>query len=163
MIAVSNASPLIFLAKIGKLHLLERIFDKVLIPEEVYNEVVVKGREKGFPDADIVDEFIKRGFIVVKRVDVKILRDAPIELGEKAAISLALKEGIKDVLIDEAKVRRFARVFGLKSKGTIFLFAKAHSLGYISKDELRVSLLELVRKGYRIREEILVSLLEELK
>ncbi len=51
MIAVSNASPLIFLAKIGKIHLLEKIFEKILIPEKVYNEVVVKGKEKRFADA----------------------------------------------------------------------------------------------------------------
>ncbi len=40
MIAVSNSTPLIALSKIGRLDLLRNYFDEVLIPEEVYDEVV---------------------------------------------------------------------------------------------------------------------------
>jgi len=40
MRAVVNSSPLIFLAKIGKLDLLNKLFDEVIIPKAVYEEVV---------------------------------------------------------------------------------------------------------------------------
>ncbi len=43
MIAVSNSTPLIALSKIGRLDQLRDYFDEVLIPEEVYDEVVRRG------------------------------------------------------------------------------------------------------------------------
>jgi uncharacterized protein len=51
---VSNASPLISLARIGHLDLLPKLFERVLIPTEVYNEIVIDGAGKtgsrtGFP------------------------------------------------------------------------------------------------------------------
>ncbi len=57
---VSNASPLIYLAKVGKLELL-KIFGEVAILEEVKIEVVDKGKmlEKG--DAYVVENAIKDG------------------------------------------------------------------------------------------------------
>jgi predicted nucleic acid-binding protein len=36
---VSNASPLIWLFKVGRLSLLEKLFSEVLIPEEVYRKM----------------------------------------------------------------------------------------------------------------------------
>jgi predicted nucleic acid-binding protein len=46
MKVVSNASPLINLARIGQLSLLPRIFSRVLIPEAVWQEVVVDGEDQ---------------------------------------------------------------------------------------------------------------------
>jgi len=38
-----NSSPLIFLAKLGLLHILDEIFDEVYITDAVYYETVVEG------------------------------------------------------------------------------------------------------------------------
>jgi len=43
MIVISNSTPLIALAKINQLQLLKEYFGEVLIPEEVYDEVVRRG------------------------------------------------------------------------------------------------------------------------
>jgi uncharacterized protein len=43
MIVISNSTPLIALAKIGKLFLLKEYFGEIRIPEEVYDEVVRRG------------------------------------------------------------------------------------------------------------------------
>ncbi|MDL1958232.1 MAG: hypothetical protein LWX01_06825 [Deltaproteobacteria bacterium] len=45
MIVVTDSTVLIGLAKIGKLDLLRKIFSKVYIPQEVFKEVVEKGRK----------------------------------------------------------------------------------------------------------------------
>lgn len=50
MKVVSNASPLINLARIGRLDLLPRIFGYLFIPEAVWQEVVVEGQ--GQPGAE---------------------------------------------------------------------------------------------------------------
>ncbi len=43
MTFVSDASPLISLARIGQLDLLHQLFGELIIPEAVWHEVVVKG------------------------------------------------------------------------------------------------------------------------
>ena len=55
MTAVSNAGPLIHLAKIGRLNLLKDIFNRIIIPESVKVEVIDKGKERGKPDAFLID------------------------------------------------------------------------------------------------------------
>ena len=43
MTIVSNASPLIALARIGQLDLLSQLYSEIIIPEAVWHEVVVEG------------------------------------------------------------------------------------------------------------------------
>jgi predicted nucleic acid-binding protein len=50
--AVSNASPLISLARIDYFDLLPKLFDRVLIPAEVYDEAAIDGA--GRPGAEEV-------------------------------------------------------------------------------------------------------------
>jgi uncharacterized protein len=43
---VSNSSPIIHLAKIGKLSLLKEYFNTIMIPESVFNECVAEGKDR---------------------------------------------------------------------------------------------------------------------
>ena len=47
MIVVSNTTPLIGLASIQRFQLLEQLFGEIYIPQAVYDETVVAGREAG--------------------------------------------------------------------------------------------------------------------
>lgn len=47
MIAVVNSSPIILLAKIGRLDLLRHLFDDVIIPRAVHDEITVVGDRPG--------------------------------------------------------------------------------------------------------------------
>jgi predicted nucleic acid-binding protein len=47
MIVVSNTTPLIGMAVVGRFDLLRRLFGKIYIPQAVYDEAVVAGREQG--------------------------------------------------------------------------------------------------------------------
>jgi len=52
VIVVSNSSPLIALARIGRLNLLASFYKRILIPTEVHHEVTVAGH--GLPGAEEV-------------------------------------------------------------------------------------------------------------
>jgi len=52
MIVVSNAGPLIALSKLGLLSVLQDLFGEIIVPEEVWNEVVERG--KGKPGSDLI-------------------------------------------------------------------------------------------------------------
>ena len=54
MKVVSNASPLITLARIGHLDSLHKLYERVHIPTEVYDEVVIAGA--GMPGAATVSK-----------------------------------------------------------------------------------------------------------
>jgi predicted nucleic acid-binding protein len=52
---VCNAGPLIALGKVGRLGLLLKLYDTILVPREVYNEVVVNGLRLGASEAQAVE------------------------------------------------------------------------------------------------------------
>ncbi|MFQ6136945.1 MAG: DUF3368 domain-containing protein [Candidatus Hydrothermarchaeales archaeon] len=149
---VSNATPLIYLAKIRRLDLL-KIFKEVFIPEEVKYEVVERGKKFKEKDAYIVGKAIKDGWL-------KVINANPVEIpiklesGEMAAISLAKNLGVPQVLIDEVSGRTAAELVGLVPRGTLFVLLRALEDKKISLDEFLRLLDELVKHGFRLKEEV---------
>jgi predicted nucleic acid-binding protein len=72
-LVISDASPLIVLAKIKQLHILKELWSEIIIPEAVYKEVVIEGREK--PEVEIIEEGCgkNRGSDTVVKVKPKTL------------------------------------------------------------------------------------------
>ncbi len=134
MTVVSNAGPLIHLAKIGRLYLLKDIFNEIIIPRTVKIEVIDKGMEEGKPDAFLIDavDWIK---IVDDPADAEQLAEkVGIHRGEAYAILLAKSLNIP-VLLDDSDARKFALGLGLKVVGSVGIIIKAVKLGLISKED----------------------------
>lgn len=153
---VSNATPLIYLAKIGKLDLLKKSFGEVLIPEEVKIEVVDKGKALGEMDAYIIENAVNEGWLKVQRVD---LLELPIKLdpGEAAAISLAKKLKINEVLVDEVSARTVTRLLGLIPRGTLFVLLKGVKKKELDLNEFLELLSQLIQHGFRLKEEVFLE------
>jgi predicted nucleic acid-binding protein len=159
---VSNATPLIYLAKIGKLELLKIIFGEVVIPEEVRVEVVEKGKQLGRKDAYVVEKAIVQGWIRVISTDpleMPILLDK----GEEEALSLAKQQKAEVVLVDEVSARSAARLLGLKPRGTLFVLLMAMRKKQLDFDEFLQTLDQLIEQGFRLREEVYVQAVKEAK
>jgi predicted nucleic acid-binding protein len=155
---VSNSTPLIGLAKIGRLDLLKDLFKEVVIPEEVRVETVDRGIENNSPDAYVIRKALEDGWIVVR--DVKILSgltDFGIDLGEAATLSLARNRCEKEVLIDERHARLAAKALGLKPLGTIYVLLAALKRGVISYEEYAAALEGLIKSGFRLSEEVYIE------
>lgn len=138
MNAVCDAGPLIAFGKLGQLGLLLRIYREILIPHEVYDEVVTKGLRIGAPDAAAVDFLVREGRIRLVSIELPLplpAWGAPLDVGEIAAILLAQQHGMDTLLIDNAHARRAARQAGLRPKGTIGLLLHALRGGILSFDE----------------------------
>ncbi len=157
---VSNSTPLIYLAKIGRLALLKELFGEVLIPKEVYDEVVEKGKSLGRKDAYVVEAAVANGRVKVVAVDPITL---PIELdrGEEEALALAKHSHSEIVLIDEVSARSAARLLNLTPRGTIFVLLLALKVENISLDEFMQALNELIDAGFRLKEEVYVQAIRE--
>ncbi len=159
---VSNATPLIYLAKIGKMYLLKRVFGEVFVPEEVKIETVDRGKQLREKDAYIIEKAISDGWLKVLTTE---FIEVPVELGlgELAVLSLAKNLGIKEVLIDEISARTVARLLGLIPRGTIFVLLKALEIKEISFNEFLEALNELVRQGFRLKEEIYLEAIRKAR
>ena len=141
MKAISNAGPLIALAKLGQLGLLLKLFNEIVIPREVYGEVVTNGLLLGASDASAVDFLVRQGHILVRDADLQ--SSIPewahaIDMGEAAVIVLSLQEPADWVLIDNAHARKVARAMGLPLKGTIGLLIEALRERHISLREFEL-------------------------
>ncbi len=151
---VSNSTVLIYLAKIGRLSLLKKLFKKVLIPAEVFNEVVVRGKEQQHFDALIIEKSVEEGWIEVKNIAAdEELEDFGIDPGEAEAISLVKSLGVP-VLLDQTHARIAAKALGLKPRGTIFVLASALKEKFVTYEEYLVILEELVRAGFRMSDDV---------
>lgn len=91
---VSKSTPLIYLAKAGKLGLLWTLFKEINIPWQVSQEVVARGKEEGHSEALVVEEAVEKGWIKVHRIrgDRRLLIFAPeLDKGEVETITFARK------------------------------------------------------------------------
>jgi predicted nucleic acid-binding protein len=149
----SNATPLIYLAKTGKLDLLKKTFGVVFIPQEVKIEVVDKGKQLDQKDAYIIEAAITEGWLKVQNTKpIKI--PIKLEQGENATLALAKNLGLKEVLIDEVSARTAARLMNLKPRGTIYVLLKALEKSEVELNEFLETLNSLIEQGFRLKEEV---------
>ena len=122
-IIVINTSPLIALvAAWGNLDRLRMIYQEVLVPFEVVQEIL-QGGMSNFG----VAEFQAASWLGQQDQPVNILpflRNS-LDLGEASVIQLALDRSIEVVCIDEAVGRRVARLNGLAVTGSVGILLKA--------------------------------------
>lgn len=156
----SDASPLICLAKAGKLYLLKEMFGKVLIEEEVKREAIDRGKEEGAPDALVIEDAIKEGWIEVEKIeDEKSF--SGIHKGEGNTILLAKRHKCL-VLIDEEDGREVASAMDLKVRGSLCVLKKAVENGLMSKDDAIKTLDEMINEGFRISTRMYAKFLHEV-
>lgn len=144
MIIVADASPLIAFALLGKLDILNIIFDEIFIPEAVYREITHGDK----PFGEELEKFTrKRIQKVANRLAVNVLCDE-LDEGESEAIIYALENNIGTILIDEHKGRRIASAKGLQTIGTIGTLLQAKKKGVIGA--LKPNLDYLIDHEFRI-------------
>lgn len=158
---ISNASPLIYLARLGKLHLLKDIYEKVQIPQEVKIETVDRGKAKGYSDAYVIEEALSEGWLITDALTKENLRRSEalaemtgVDIGEAQAIFLAKQKKEKEALIDQSDARKVARQIGLNPRGTIFVIITAIKRKMITKDTAKKMLAKLIEVNFYISAEI---------
>lgn len=129
MIVVSDTSPLLYLARLGRLDILQTLYLEVLVPDTVWRELTERR-----PDAPGVPDLLAVTWI---RIEPDALTTATtpdledIDAGEAAAILLALARDADLVLIDDAAGRRAARQHKLGVRGTLGVFVEARQRGIV--------------------------------
>lgn len=164
MPVVSDASPLLLLAKIGKLDLLKELYQEIIIPLEVRNEVVKYNDEA----SSLIDSEIKKGWIQLKDaiISPEIMRmgeELGLHKGEMHALSIAMHLDIKDILADDKLARIAARILGLRAIGCIGIMMKVYENGIVTRSEAIDSIQKLVKAGLWISPEVLAEVFKSLE
>lgn len=148
MKAIVNATPLIALAIIDRLDLLRALFEQVIVPTAVYDEVVVQGIGK--PGAE-----------ALARADwLEVTPSSPhsaidplltgLDAGEMAVLLLAQQVNPDWIIIDERLGRRAAFALGVSVKGTLGILLAAVLAGLLTREDALHDLQKLLDGGIRI-------------
>ena len=155
MNVVSNTGPIIALAKLGRLDILQSLFSKVLIPTMVHRELMGKiGHEWGAIEKGL-QSFIstvpptathQEAFNALLSVDE----------GERQAISLAIITGSETLLLlDDKAGRTAAKQLGVRVTGTVGLLLLAKDRGLITSVKESLQILRFF--GYWLSDDIIAT------
>jgi len=124
---VINASPLIFLYKIDRLDVLNKIFDTVYIPQAVLREIesgnIVESKE-------ILSNITHKSLTVTNLTAVHGMLGR-LHIGEVEVIVSAIENGITNVVLDDMYARNKAKQLKLKVTGTLGILVRAREIGLI--------------------------------
>jgi predicted nucleic acid-binding protein len=130
VIIVSNATPLIALARIGSLDLLKSLFTTINIPQNVYHEVVTSGPSRPGAQAVAAASWIVTRAVTNRRAVTQLMNSASLDRGESEAILIAHELKATYLILDDLAARKVARRRHLPVIGTagILLLAKTQGL-----------------------------------
>ncbi len=166
MPVVADSSVLIWLARAGKLNLLRDQYETVIVPREVYYEVVEEGIREGHADAHVIKDAVEQGWIRIESVvsdgERRIAADInEIHEGEAAALGLAMARSLP-ILLDESSGRAVAEALGLKARGTLSVVLRALREGGLTRPQARDVIASMVASGFRIEPSLLERVLREV-
>jgi predicted nucleic acid-binding protein len=133
--------------------LLNSLFDEILIPETVYEEVVPRGENR--PGASKIRN---ANWSIVKAPQNQL--SLPAELlgldpGERDVILLGQDVTADWLLIDEKLARRVAAVMGFQVKGTLGILVIAYRTGLLSRTEALDAGKTLAMSSVRLSQKVL--------
>ncbi|KPV65460.1 MAG: hypothetical protein AOA65_0159 [Candidatus Bathyarchaeota archaeon BA1] len=158
---VSDATPLIYLSRLGELHLLRDVFAQVQIPPEVKVEVVDRGKAEGYSDAYVIEQALNEGWLILTPLTTEDTKESEalaqmtgIDIGEAQAIILTKQKGEKLVFIDQSNARQVARHVGLTPRGTIFVILTATKRKLVTKEDAKQMLEALIEANFYVSAKI---------
>ncbi len=147
---VVNTGPIIGLtAALGDLKILDSIYEEILLPKEVFDELSAGGKDcaeiraiDAVSCVRIPSEFQK----------IPVLLGSELDKGEASVIQAAIQQQVSVVAIDEKQGRRIARLHSLKVTGSIGILLKGKRNGFVS--DLEVCLDRMQAQGIWISREL---------
>ena len=126
-IVIADAGPIISLAIVDKLHIFDRIFDDIKIPNAVWEEIT---RDESKPFAAKIKQYFKDKIVKIKGFnDLTFVMD----YGESESLILYKELNADFLLIDDKKARNIAQNFGVNCIGTLGLLSVVKDKGLIAE------------------------------
>jgi len=162
-----NATPLIYITKVGLAKIFEELKDEKLTSPHVKSEVVEKGKRKGIPDAVILDKMFTRH--VFKIVEIKnrkflasLLETKGLHITDAEVLVIAReRDGI--AVIDDEVARKTATIYEISYAGTPYILMRAVYRGLITKERAKQAINEMTLAGWRCSLESYTKIMEAIE
>jgi predicted nucleic acid-binding protein len=157
MSIVSDAGPILSFARANRLDLLRQVVGSLVIPDAVYEDIVVQGAGKSGSSEVQEASWISRGSVK----DRSFVDQLPtrLHLGEREAIALAKERGTA-LLVDEREARRAARALGIPVVGSLRVLKEAKARGLF--EQIKPLLDELISAGIYISDTLYQAFLHDV-
>lgn len=154
MIVIADTSPINYLLLIDQIDLLPRLFQKIVIPEVVRDEMIAPGAPL------VLQKWIANppSWLTIQAVSVIDETLSALDPGEQAAITLAQTLSADLLIIDERLGRKIASDRGLAVIGTLGILDDAATQGFIDLPE---TIAQLQKTNFRVSRRIIQALLPE--
>ncbi|WP_415382907.1 DUF3368 domain-containing protein [Halosimplex sp. TS25] len=164
---VFDATPLIYLAKVDRLGLVDDVDGRCVLPDPVHAEVVETGIEEGYPDARRIEAAVEADVLdVVSVADTPLrsrIRENP-KLSEADAAVLACADARDGVAVmDETYGRDVASTEGIATRGTAYLVLSLVADSVISAGEARSAIDAMVEEGWYCAPDTYAKILSKLE
>ena len=126
---VSNSTPLIALSRIGRLDVLRDLFQEITVPAEVYEELVVQGKDRPGSETIAAAAWIRRQVLQDSGLAAD-LRSRGLGRGEAEAVALA-RETSSTCLTDDLAAIAAAKSLGVPIRRTLNLLLAAKAKGLV--------------------------------
>ena len=129
---VADTSPLFYLALLGRLSVLGKIYGTVAVPARVWSEAMA-GARRNAPILRQLETGIREHWLVIHPAPVEQsqLDLSRLDAGEREAILLTRQLAAECLLIDEKRGRAAAKALGIQVKGTLTILAEAKQAGLL--------------------------------
>ena len=126
MLIVSDTSPITNLIQINLLDILKDVYQQIIIPQSVYEELCEITSQK-----QLLDQQDWIYVISAENTALVTSLETELDTGESVSIVLALELQADFLIIDEVKGRLKAESMGIKIVGLLGTLLKAKNLGLI--------------------------------
>ncbi|WP_254840992.1 DUF3368 domain-containing protein [Natronomonas marina] len=162
-----DATPLIYLAKVDRLALVQHLEASCVLPERVYEEVVETGLEQGYPDARRIERSVDADRFDIVSVETTALLtrlqdNSNLSDADVAVLACAdAHDGV--AVMDETYGRDVAAAEGITTRGTAYLVLKLASEGTISVDDARAVIDAMIDEGWYCAPDVYAKIIQKLE
>ena len=160
---VFDATPLIYLAKVDRLGLVQHLDAPCVIPERVHDEVVTTGLEQEYPDARRIERHIDAGHLNLISVDPTPLSSRLQDhrnLSDADAVVLAHADAHEGIAVmDDTYGRDVAASEDLTTRGTAYIVLRLTAAGEIEPGEARDVIDAMLGAGWYCTPDVYATIL----
>jgi len=164
---VLNATPLIYLTKVGLSKVFEDLKNEKLTSPEVKREVVDEGKRKGVPEAITLQKmFENKVFKIIEPKDqaflIRLLETRGLHATDAEVLAIA-KERNGIAVVDDEVARKTARIYGISYAGTPYVLMRAVFQRLITKERAKQAMKEMIFAGWRCSIETYTKIMEAIE
>lgn len=164
---VFNATPLIYIIKVGLSKVFEGLKNEKLTSPQVKREVVDEGKRKGVPDAIILEKMFKNNVFKVTKPEnqkflASMLKTRGLHITDAEVLGIAKERGGIAVIDDEV-ARKTARIYGISYVGTPYILMRAVFQELITKERAKQAIKEMIFAGWRCSIESYAKIMDAIE